>query len=277
MTRRIVLTLCACLLVAGWGFAADTKTRILLIGKDRDHAYATHTYMDDCELLARCLRQTPGVETVVSNGWPRNPDVLKDVKAIVLQTKLGGTMLLGGPQRGQVEELMKKAFSTGATRRAPQYASAIGRALTFDAAFDADDVVSLVQGFSRPPPEAVVRQADPKHPISRGWQDYDLREEYYIKLRYLAESKPIMTAAVKDKNGQTKDYDIGWVYERPDGGRSFGFVGGHFHANFGDKPFRQAVVNGILWTAHLDVPEGGAPCEITPKDMELAPDPPKKK
>ena len=86
-----------------------------------------------------------------------------------------------------------------------------------------------------------------------------------------------MTAKVKDKNKKISDYDIGWVYERPDGGRSFGFVGGHFHANFGIKPFRQAVVNGILWTARLEVPEDGAPCAITPKDMELAPDPLKKK
>jgi hypothetical protein len=30
--------------------------------------------------------------------------------------------------------------------------------------------------------------------------------------------------------------------------------------------FRQAVVNGILRAAHLDIPEGGAPISITPKD-----------
>jgi len=60
-------------------------------------------------------------------------------------------------------------------------------------------------------------------------------------------------------------YPIGWVYERrhSTGGRSFGFVGGHFHDNFGIKAFRQAVVNGILWTAHVDVPEGGAPIAIS--------------
>ena len=35
---------------------------------------------------------------------------------------------------------------------------------------------------------------------------------------------------------------------------------------------RQALVNGILWTAHVEVPEGGAPCAITPRDMQLPPD-----
>ena len=37
------------------------------IGKDLDHPRNTHTYMSDCTLLAKCLRQTEGVETVVSN------------------------------------------------------------------------------------------------------------------------------------------------------------------------------------------------------------------
>jgi hypothetical protein len=73
-------------------------------------------------------------------------------------------------------------------------------------------------------------------------------------------------------------YPIGWVYERPHSkaGRSFGFVGGHFHDNFGLREFRQAVVNGILWTAHVDIPEKGAPISIAAKDMELPPEQPKK-
>jgi hypothetical protein len=36
-------------------------------------------------------------------------------------------------------------------------------------------------------------------------------------------------------------------------------VGGHFHENFCEKAFRQAIVNGILWTARIEVPEHGAP------------------
>jgi type 1 glutamine amidotransferase len=44
---------------------------------------------------------------------------------------------------------------------------------------------------------------------------------------------------------------------------------GHFHSNFGEKPFRQMLVNGILWTAHREVPQSGAPVAITAKDLEL--------
>jgi type 1 glutamine amidotransferase len=258
--------------MASCGFAhgEEKKTKILLIGKDRDHAYATHTYMDDCKLLAKCLKQTPGVEAIVSNGWPTDPAMLKDLKAIVLQTKFGGNVLFSGPQRRQAEELMKSGvgltaihWSTAADEGelGQQYLHTLGG--WFNVKFSSYNVWV-----------AKLHQADAQHPISRGWKDFDLREEYYIKLRFLPESKPVMTATIEGK-----DYTIGWVYDRPgsNGGRSFGFVGGHFHANFGEQPFRQAVVNGILWTAHLDIPEGGAPCKISAKDLELEPDKPKKK
>jgi type 1 glutamine amidotransferase len=250
-------------------WAADAKTKILLIGKDLDHPRNTHTYISDCELLAKCLRQTPGVETVVSNGWPKDPEAIRDLKAIVLHTRLGGTVLFRGPQRREVEEMIKRGvgvtaihWGTGAeTPEGDLWLHAMGG--WFNAERD---------GFSRYLVQtSTLHRADPSHPVCRGWKDYGLREEYYFKLRFLPEARPVMSTVVEGS-----DYPIGWVYERPGGGRSFGFVGGHFHDNFGEKPFRQAVVNGILWTAHIDIPENGAPISITAKDMELPPDEPKK-
>src|SRR5438552_3600645 len=272
MQRKLRFTLATWLLASTALFAADKKTKILLIGKDLDHARNTHTYLSDCELLAKCLRQTAGVETVVSNGWPTDPDVLKDVKAIVLHTRLGGTVLFRGPQRRQAEEMLKKGvgitaihWGTGAeTPEGEQWLHTMG------AWFNAER-----DGFSQYLVQtSKLRQVDPTHPVCRGWKDFDLRDEYYFKLRFLPEARPVITTVI-----QGTEYPVGWVYERPhsEGGRSFGFVGGHFHDNFGDKAFRQAVVNGILWTAHVDVPEKGAPISITAKDLELPPEEPKKK
>ena len=96
-----------------------------------------------------------------------------------------------------------------------------------------------------------------------------MREEYYFKLCFLPDAWPVISTVVENK-----EYPVGWAYERRNskGGRSFGFVGGHFHDNFGIRSFRQAVVNGILWTARVDIPENGAPISITLKDMELPPE-----
>jgi type 1 glutamine amidotransferase len=271
MYRQLLYTLAACFLASSVT-AADQPVKILLIGKDLDHPRNTHTYMSDCVLLAKCLRQTPGVETVVSNGWPKDPAVLKDVKAIVLHTRLGGTVLFRGPQHREAEELVKNGvgltaihWGTGAeTSEGDQWLHAMGG--WFNAERD---------GFSRYLVQTSrLHRADPAHPISRGWNDYELREEYYFKLRFLPDARPVMTTVIE---GET--YPIGWAYERPDsnGGRSFGFVGGHFHDNFGEKAFRQGVVNGILWTAHIEVPKNGAPIAISAKDMELPPEEPKRK
>src|ERR1022692_2015461 len=106
MPRKMLVALTVWLLASAALLAADAKAKILLIGKDLDHARNTHTYMSDCTLLAKCLRQTDGVETVVSNGWPKDPAVVKDVTAIVLHTRLGGTVLFRGPQRRQVDEML---------------------------------------------------------------------------------------------------------------------------------------------------------------------------
>ena len=53
--------------------------------------------------------------------------------------------------------------------------------------------------------------------------------------------------------------------ERPDGGRGFGFTGGHFHRNWGDPNFRKLVLNAILWTAGLDVPSRASRARSLPR------------
>lgn len=245
----------------------NKPAKILLIGKDRDHAFATHEYMADAELLAKCLRQTPGVEAVVSNGWPKEEEKLKDVAAIVLHTRLGGDVLLGGPHREKALEMIRN----GVGLTAIHWGTGAGKAANGEAYLKALGVWFNAEGggFSRyGVRDTMVKRADPTHPVSRGWTDFKLKDEYYIDLKEAPGARPLM--AIQYDN---KDYAIAWAYERPESadGRSFAFVGGHFHANFGVPQFRQAVVNGILWTAHVDVSEKGAPNTITPEDMKLTP------
>jgi hypothetical protein len=68
------------------------------------------------------------------------------------------------------------------------------------------------------------------------------------------------------ENGE--EQHMAWAFDRPNGGRSFGFTGGHFHRNWQNDNFRTLVLNAIVWTAKLDVPEGGVPSK-TPTDEEM--------
>ena len=52
-----------------------------------------------------------------------------------------------------------------------------------------------------------------------------------------------------------------WAREREDGGRGFGFTGGHFHWTWGHDQFRKLVLNAIVWTAKAEVPKMGVPSE----------------
>jgi hypothetical protein len=60
---------------------------------------------------------------------------------------------------------------------------------------------------------------------------------------------------------------LAWTFDRPSGGRSFGFTGLHYHDNWGNPDFRRLIVNAVLWTAHMNVPAGGAPVAMVPQDL----------
>jgi len=50
---------------------------------------------------------------------------------------------------------------------------------------------------------------------------------------------------------------VAWVRERPDGGRGFGFTGLHWHWSWADDDFRTVLLNGIAWTAGIEIPSEG--------------------
>jgi hypothetical protein len=74
--------------------------------------------------------------------------------------------------------------------------------------------------------------------------------------------------AVREAVKHGKPQILAWACERPDGGRGFGFTGGHFHRNWGNTDYRKLVLNAILWTAKVEVPAGGVECKVTEQDLQ---------
>ena len=83
------------------------------------------------------------------------------------------------------------------------------------------------------------------------------------------EGNPGMRAAVARGDAQT----VAWAYERPGGGRGFGFTGGHLHANWGNDDFRTLVLNAVLWLAHMEVPANGVRSSVSAADLAVHLDP----
>lgn len=259
--------LCFLVLAACAAATAEDKppTKILFIGKQPDHPYGSHMYLHTCGMLAKCVELTPGVEAVVSSGWPEEADKRKDVKTIVVYTSPAAELLLDGPQREEVDKLMKSGVGLvtihwassvhkdNFERLGPAWLSYLGGTWVSN--------VGLSGGKS------TLKQLVPEHPICRGWKEYEFEDEYYLNPT-IEKATPLLQ--VKERGG--KDVIVGWAYERDGGGRAFATTLGHPYRNFQDERFRRMIVNGILWSAHVEVPKEGAPVDIGEKALALPPE-----
>jgi len=266
LTAAFASAWAAVLILGAQVSAADpAKTKVLLIGKDPDHPHGTHMYLHVCHVLARCLELTPGVETVVSNGWPKDPKTLTGVKTIVVYTSPAAELLLEGPQREQVDKLMNDGvglvtihWASAITKKnyerlGPAWLGYLGGTWISN--------VGLSGGKSP------LKRLAPEHPICRGWAEYEIEDEYYMNPVIGKGATPLLQ--VTEKGG--KDVIVGWAYERPDKGRSFGTTLGHPYRNFQMEAFRRMLVNAILWSAHVEVPRQGAPVNVSEETLALPP------
>ena len=116
--------------------------------------------------------------------------------------------------------------------------------------------------------EVPLTRAAPGHDISRGWNSFDSKDEWYYRIRFRPDDQrvvPILTTMLP-KDAPNRE-TVAWAVQRPDGGRGFGFTGGHYHKNWGIDGQRRLVVNAILWVAKVPVPKNGARCDVAPGDL----------
>src|SRR5438045_1798835 len=157
------------------GTPAPARTKIVLIGHKHDHPPQSHMYLEVCGVLAKCLMQTPGVEAVVSDGWPTDPAVLKDAKAIVFYTSPAGNILLDESHRAEAERLLKSGVGYVAIHWGADAKLELGEAYQkILGGWFHDTFCPLKTTDGR------ITQADPKHEICRGWSDYESKEEFYL-------------------------------------------------------------------------------------------------
>lgn len=246
--------------------SAAVKTKILFIGKNPDHPYGSHMYMHTSAMLAKCAELTPGVQTVVSNGWPADAGVLEGVTCIVLYTNPAAELLLDSPHRAEFEAMMNKGVGLvtihWATSVKKENFDRLGPAWLGYTGGTWLTNVGLSSGNSP------LVQLIPDHAICNGWKEFEINDEYYLQPT-IKSAKPLLQ--VHEKGG--KDVVVAWVLERPDGGRVFCTTLGHSYKYFQLDSFRRMIVNGILWSARVEVPKDGAPVSLSKEALALPPKP----
>lgn len=105
-----------------------------------------------------------------------------------------------------------------------------------------------------------------EHPITRGLKPLTIRDEWYHHLKF-ATDPPVTPLWRVDIEGEPQT--VAWAWERKDGGRSFGFVGLHFHANWEEETYRDFVSWGVLWTVGIPRDQESLTLEFAREDLEM--------
>ncbi len=267
--------------------AADKK--IVFIAGRPSHGFGSHEHKAGSMLLAKSLKDSgvSGVTTeVVTGGWPKDESVLEGADCIVMYCDGGGRHFANA----NIPTIDKLA-GQGVGIVCIHYGVEVPKGNS------GDRFLNWIGGYfeahwSVNPHWTANFKKFAEHPTTRGVKPFSINDEWYYHMRFRPDMKnvtPILTdlppkdtlrrgdgahsgnpavrkAVLEDKAPQ----HVAWAAEREDGGRGFGFTGGHFHWNWGNNDFRKLMCNAILWCAKAEVPEGGVPMHDLTVDELLA-------
>ena len=279
------LTVCFALLASS--LLAKEK-KVVFVAGSKSHGYFSHEHIAGSKLLAKHLDEARiGLKSVVvtDNGYPKDPSVFDDAVAVVVYCDGGGRHLLNAHLK-DFDKIMKRGVGLACLH----YGVEVPKGAP------GDHFLKWIGGYfetnwSVNPHWTADFKLFPNHPISSGLKPFAINDEWYYHMRFQPQMKgvtPILSALppVQSLTDRSEDSNRGsnptvlaaveageqqhvaWAFERPDGGRGFGFTGGHFHKNWQQDDFRKLVLNALVWTAKCEVPEGGV-FSRTPTDIEM--------
>lgn len=270
--------------------------RIVLIAGRPSHPPGMHEFRAGCMLFAKALAAVPGVTVqVYTNGWPTktvdgqvmdDSAALDTADAVLIYADGGkGHPAIQGDRMKVIDALAAKGVGLGFAHYAVEVpAGAPGEAMHRWVGGFYEDHFS-VNPMWKPPFDKF-----PSHPVTRGVGPFATLDEWYFNMRWStdpavkARVTPLLVATPSDEvrkgpyvspkgpydhiiADSGKPETMMWTYERPGGGRSFGFTGGHTHAHWGNPDQRRLLLNALLWIAGAEVPRDGVHDAITAADL----------
>jgi type 1 glutamine amidotransferase len=252
----------------------SSLAKIVLVAGHPSHGPGEHEFFAGCALLMKLLKENAGVAPVmVGRDWPRDPKTFENARAVVFYMDGGaGHPILRDHHLATLEKLLHSGVGFVNLHYAVEYPNKFEKPILRALGGYYETGVSI-----NPTWNAHIKSL-PHHPITRGVHPFTITDEWYYNIHFVPKMQgvtPILKATPPDSTRGTpaarqhpgREEVLAWAYNRADGGRSFGFTGGHYHHNWANKDFRRLVVNAILWSAKVEVPKGGAKVTLTPGDL----------
>lgn len=233
---------------------ADGPKKVLLLYQGPDgHPPQTHEYEAGLKLLQRLLAKSPDIEATLVRAdepWRDGPELLAKADGAVLFLSEGAKWLSSDPKRlAAFRDLAKRGgglvvlhWAMG-TRDAKNIDAFVG---LFGACHGGPDRKYQVLSTQ-------AHLVDRFHPVSRGLGHFRARDEFYYRLKRKASAAELLPIVEVEIDGRLEM--VAWAWQRPDGGRSFGFSGLHFHENWQMPEYQRLVTNGVRWALGVAVPE----------------------
>ena len=276
--------------------ARGADKRIVLIAGKPSHPPGMHEFRAGCLLFQKALASIPGITVQVYDmGWPSqvvNGERVEDSSAL---EKADAILIYadGGKGHPAIQGDHMKVLASLAARGVGLGFAHYGVEVPTGAPGDA--MYNWIGGFyehqfSVNPMWKPAFDKLPTHPVTRGVKPFATYDEWYFNMRWTPDAAlkaritPILVATPSDdvRRGpyvspkgpyphivadSGKAETMMWVTERADGGRGFGFNGGHTHSTWGDANQRKVLLNALLWIAKVDVPARGVEDRITEADL----------
>ena len=284
----------ASLVLATSLFAADGgKKSIVMITGHPSHGPGEHEHNAGVQLLAKCLQQGAAdradVKIHLNAEWPSAEELAHADTILIYSDGGGGHPALQGDHLAQLGEQMKRGCGYVCLHYAVEVPAEKG----------GPEFLNWLGGYFEPnwsvnPHWAADFKTLPKHPICNGVKPFSTTDEWYFHMRFpegMKGTTPILSDVPPDSSMSRKDgphegnptvreevaakkpQHVAWAAERADGGRGFGFTGGHFHKGWGNDEQRKLVLNAILWTAKAEVPAHGVESKVSEAELAANLDP----
>lgn len=240
---------------------ADMKKISFLAGK-KSHGPGEHEYLKGLRRLQQEIEQNSGliaVDTVVHvEGWPVDEEEIADSDAIVIFCDGSDHNLTDHPaikhDRWKVlDRLMKRGIGLVCLHYSvfvpnepvgPRMLEWLGGYFDYQSGDTPNKWFSKIETR-----DYETFLATPSHAIAKGVKPFKVKEEYYFNLKFPEDRSRVTPILTFDPERKDWSKVVAWATERADGGRGFGYTGGHFHSNWDNEDVRRLIVNAILWTA----------------------------